>query len=254
MHSSGLQLNISDTEMSYFAPLTKLYSEIQSCNICREMDPLKATRRTEAIDPNMDVFIVSEALAPDQLRKSGVNFFNEGGVLGNTGKNLEKFLNRFGRTVFPQTKVFLSSGLVLEANTAYRSVYNTELTQCFPGRIRKAGKWVIRHPSPKEVVACIGQNFIVREVAIIKPKLLLLMGDESRRAFYKFFTDEPRKVTLQAHLNSIVDSGSIPVHTIGEISVSVLPIQHASGANPSFVGMLTNDPLVELIKSVLEHP
>jgi len=112
------------------------------------MDPSKALRRTEAIDPCMDVFIVSEALASDQLRKSGVNFFTEGGVLDNTGRNLEKLLNQFGRTVFPPRKVLLGSAMVLDANPSYRSVYNARLTQCFPGRMRRRGngKLVIHRP------------------------------------------------------------------------------------------------------------
>lgn len=44
----------------------------------------------------------------------------------------------------------------------------------------KAGKWETRHPSSKEVAAYIGQSFIVPEIAIIKPKLVFLMVDESR--------------------------------------------------------------------------
>jgi uracil-DNA glycosylase len=215
------------------------------------MDPSKEMRLTAAIDQSMDVFIVSQALAEGQLRKSGVNFFNEGGILGNTGRNLEKFLNQFNRTVYPPRKVSLASGaMVRQATSSFRSVYNTELTQCFPG---KTGKGEDRVPSSTEITTCLGRNFLKREIALMMPTLLLLMGDKSRKAFYKYITAMPRKDTLQAHLDNIIASGSIPMHKIGEVSVSVLPIQHASGANPAFNGMLKNEQLITLIRDFLEQ-
>jgi len=71
----------------------------------------------ESVNVSSDVFIVSQSLAAGQLRKSGVNFFDEKGVLGNTGKNLEKFLNLFSRTVFPPVSVKISENvLILKCN------------------------------------------------------------------------------------------------------------------------------------------
>jgi len=213
------------------------------------MDPSKALRRQEAIDTSMDVFIVSQALAEGQLRKSGVNFFTEEGCLGNTGRNLEKFLNQFYRTVYPPRAVRLASGAVVpQAASPLLSVYNTELTQCFPG---KGGTGGDRVPTATEIATCLRQNFLKQEIALIKPKLLLLMGDKSRQAFYKAFAERPSKDTLHAHVERIVASGRIPIHQIGEVQVSVLPIQHASGANPHFYGMLKNAPLIRLIQGLL---
>src|SRR5438128_9587001 len=60
--------------MSFHIQLQKLYREIHACHICQNMDPSKALRRQEAIDTSMDVFIVSQALAEGQFRKSGVHF------------------------------------------------------------------------------------------------------------------------------------------------------------------------------------
>ena len=229
--------------------LEKLYHEIHACHICPAMDPIKAPRRIEAIDLRIDVFILSQALAEGQLRRSGVNFFTETGRLGNTGRNLEKFLNQFNRTVFPPRAVHLNNGnFVPRANAQFGSVHNTELTQCFPGKRANRGD---RAPTATEIAACLGQNFLVREIALIKPKLILLMGDKSRKAFFKMLLGEPRKDSLQAHLGRIVASGRIPIYQIGEVKVAVLPIQHASGANPNFYGMLTNNPLIQLIRSVL---
>src|SRR5215510_1790778 len=99
--------------MSFHSQLQKLYHEIHACHLCPNMDPSKALRRQEAIDTSMDVFIVSQALAEGQFRKSRVHFFTEAGGLGNTGRNLEKFLNQFHRTVYPPRAVRLASGAVV---------------------------------------------------------------------------------------------------------------------------------------------
>jgi uracil-DNA glycosylase len=233
----------------FHTQLEKLYHEIHSCHICQSMDPSKALRRLEAIDSIMDVFIVSQALADGQLRKSGVNFLTKEGCLGSTGRNLEKFLNQFCRTVYPPREVRLASGAVVpRAIPPLVSVYNTELTQCFPG---KGGTRGDRVPTATEIATCLRQNFLKREIALIKPKLILLMGDKTRQAFYKAFAEKLSKDTLRAHVERIVASGRIPILKIGEVEVSVLPIQHASGANPHFYGMLKNAPLIRLIRKLL---
>ena len=80
-------LSIHDTTM--LERLTSLYSEIHQCHKCpnmnremnRETDALAREMdlffiNTDAVAREMDVFIISEAwLAPNQLRRSGVNFF-----------------------------------------------------------------------------------------------------------------------------------------------------------------------------------
>jgi hypothetical protein len=192
---------------------------------------------------------VSQALAEKQLRKSGVNFFTEEGRLGSTGRNLEKFLNQFNRTVYPAREVRLDSEAVVpQATSPFISVYNTELTQCFPGKGSKSGD---RAPNETEIATCLRQKFLEREVELLKPKLLILMGDKSRQAFYKYLVKKPRTDTLQAHMDRIVSSGRIPKHQVGPLRVSVLPIQHASGANPNFYRMLENIPLIQLIRGLL---
>jgi hypothetical protein len=74
------------------------------------------------------------------------------------------------------------------------------------------------------------------------------MGDKTRKAFYNHFAKKPRTDTLHTHLESIVASEEIPVFEIGEVQVSALPIQHASGANPHFYQMLKDAPLIRLIQ------
>jgi uracil-DNA glycosylase len=127
-------------------------------------------------------------------------------------------------------------------------VYNTELTQCFPGKGPKSGD---RAPNETEIATCLRQKFLEREVELLKPKLLILMGDKSRQAFYKYLVKKPRTDTLQTHMDRIISSGRIPKHQVGPLRVPVLPIQHASGANPNFYRMLENIPLLQLIRGVL---
>src|SRR5215211_4733612 len=50
---------------------------------------------------------------------------------------------------------------------------------------------------------------------------------------------------------SIVQAGRLPTIQISELKLNVLPIQHASGANPSFWGMLRNQALISVIRQAL---
>ena len=80
--------------------LIRLYKRIHECHLCPEMNSKKAFRIPHAVDESMDVFIISQALAEKQLRLSGVNFFTSDGILGSTGRNLEKFLNNLYLSFF----------------------------------------------------------------------------------------------------------------------------------------------------------
>ena len=68
--------------------LSTLLKEISACHVCPNMDRIKATRLYEAVNHNADVFILSQSLAREQLRLSGINFFNPQGKQGTTGQNL----------------------------------------------------------------------------------------------------------------------------------------------------------------------
>jgi hypothetical protein len=56
--------------MSDYESLSYFYEEIHQCHICPNMDREKELRKLEAIDLKADVFIVSQSLAENQLRKS----------------------------------------------------------------------------------------------------------------------------------------------------------------------------------------
>ena len=127
------------------------------------MDPFKEKRNISAVSHKTKVFIISQALAEKQLRLSGVNFFTSDGILGSTGKQLEKFLNTFNQTVFPPNDIILKNGSVINQGDLNKtSVYNTEITQCFPGKEAKGD----RKPDTSEIKNCLDKNFLFNEIKI----------------------------------------------------------------------------------------
>ena len=231
--------------------LRRLYRDIQNCHVCPRMDGEKALRNVDGVNAQSDVFIISQTLAANQLRKSGVNFFQADGRLGNTGKSLEGFLTAFGRTVYPQQPVMTSSGSTIrKCEPGYVAAYNTEIAQCYPGK-RSTGRGD-RTPSSQEVRTCVDRGFLVKEIRLIGPKLLLLMGKASRDTFFDYVLKAQYPISLTEHIQNVVQSGEIPWFTVRDLSFHVLPIQHASGANPRFHSMLQNRRLVELVEEVLD--
>ena len=224
--------------------LIRLYKRIKNCHQCPNMDQEKSLRLIEAVDIPCDVFILSQSLAESQLRRSGVNFFNEKGTLGNTGRNLEKFLNRFNRTVYPPKEIRLLNGSIIpKRKTGYYSVYNTEIAQCYPGKKTKGD----RVPNSIELSNCINQKFLLDEISLIRPKLLLLMGRLSRDTFYRNIL---RERTIQPFSEEVSKGHAIERILPNEYRIKILPIQHASGANPNFGRMLSSG-LPHYILSIL---
>jgi uracil-DNA glycosylase len=229
----------------------ELYKDIQSCNICAKMDREKSLRLIDAVNPKSDVFIISQTLAENQLRKSGVNFFQADGSLGITGARLERFLNKFNRTVYPLQGVKISGNVTIRGCTPeYKTVYNSEIAQCYPGK-NKAKKGD-RKPDCEEILNCKNKGFLNNEIIMIKPRLLLLMGKTSRDNFFEYFLEQHFPPSLSDHISEIVHNGTIPTFSVNELSLYVLPIQHASGANPRFQEMINDNKLVELITEALK--
>jgi uracil-DNA glycosylase len=119
---------------------------------------------------------------------------------GPAGRALEQWLQRAG---FP-------------AGYFREHVWLSSLTRCFPGKAPSGNG--DRQPSPAEVALC--RPFLEREIAVLDPKLLLLVG----------------KMAIDAFL------GKQPlVATVGNVFAyqgrPVLPLPHASG-----VSRWLNDP------------
>lgn len=231
--------------------LGTLYSKIQGCTICPKMDNYKVLRIVASVDTNTKVFILSQALAEKQLRFSGVNFFKEDGKVGDTGRLLEKFLNQFSQTIFPPKEIELSNGNVIPSkeNKDYTTVYNTEITQCYPGKAESKGD---RIPDKEEIERCINTNFLFSEINIIKPKLMLLMGKISTQTFFEQVLKKPNKFSLTYLIDQIIIDNNIPELEIFGNKIAYLPIQHASGLNPNFQKMCTNEKLITLINNYLK--
>jgi uracil-DNA glycosylase family 4 len=219
--------------------------------MCPNVDTKKALRRINSVDAKADIFIVSQALAENQLRKTGVNFFSEDGQLGSTGKNLEKFLNKIERTVYPPNSVLLNnSRQIPKRNLKYVSVYNSEIVQCYPGKDKnRKGD---RRPSAEEVKYCLRSGFLLREIEILRPKILLLMGRLSRDTFFHHILNSPVPMSLSDHISQITHMKEIPEYAIGNLRTRVLPIQHASGANPHYSKLLSNSKLIEMMAEALQ--
>jgi len=231
--------------------LNELYKDIQNCHICPKMNRMKALRLVDAVNHEADVFIVSQTLAANQIRKSGVNFFQADGRLGNTGARLEQFLNKFNRTVYPPREVTIFNTVKIPiCNLRYKSVYNTEIAQCYPGK-NNEGKGD-RKPNNDEIQNCIDQGFIIKEIMMIKPRLILLMGKASRDSFFDYVLKIRYPSSLTEHISDIAQTGKIPVLSVGNLTLYVLPIQHASGANPGFRSMMDDNRYIKLLREVLE--
>lgn len=132
----------------------------------------------------------------------------------------------------------------------YEPVYSTEIAQCYPGK-NKEGKG-IRKPTVHEKRNCIGKGFLIEEIIMIKPRLLLLMGKISRDSFFDYVLKVRYPRRLTDHISDISLAGKMPMFSVSNLNLHVLPIQHASGTNPRFPSMMTDNALVELIREVLE--
>jgi len=190
------------------------------------VDPQKELRRVDAIDPRSDILLVSEALAPGQARLTGVHFFRPNGELSETGRRLDRFLNEFGRTIYPSSEVRLKSGAVVPASRPeFIAVYNSEAVQCFPGR-KPAG--AIRAPTSSQISKCQEMGFLAEELQLIKPRLVLLHGRKGRDAIFKYHLRKPCPRNLTDHITHIINEKEIPRFTLYGLDLFVLPTIHSS--------------------------
>lgn len=211
--------------------LAEIFEDIYNINVCGK-DELKVRRDISKTNLNANVMIIAEAMAPEQVRLSGINYFYKDGKIGSTGKQLEKFLNLFDHSVYPNHP---------------NCVYHTEIVHSFPGYAERNGRKSIRRPNQIEVEESIRTGILQREIDIIKPKLILLMGNTAYTSFYRYILGSEVANNLTAEVER-VSSGNFKTYK----EIPVIPIQHSSGANPRFTSMLKNEKLVYLIKTVIK--
>jgi len=232
--------------------LRKLYSDIRNCNICSEMYREKALRSTQAVNPNSDVFIICQAPAKQQVIKTGVQFFElqeKSGrntvKLSSTGERLEAFLNKFERTLYPPQDIQVSNNLVIpKCKPGHLSVYSSDIVQCHPPGNRV--------PWQYEISGCISKGYLTKEIALMGPKLLLLMGKLSRDIVFRDFLDEKPSRNLSSHMSDIIEAGKIPRYKLNKRTVFILPIYHASGQRRNqFNTMANNEQIIRFIREAL---
>jgi len=211
--------------------LQLIFDEIYTLNICGK-DPLKVHRDISKMNINSKVMVIAEAMAPEQVRLSGVNYFFKDGTIGNTGKSLEKFLNKFGYTVYPDKP---------------NCVYHTEIVHGFPGYEIKNERKYIRRPTKKEILLSIESGILQKEIEIVQPKLILLMGNTAYQSFYTYFLGIKPKNNLTKEIVEISNTKIFKRY----MNIPIIPIQHSSGANPRFRQMLENHNLISLIQQLL---
>ncbi|MCK9369068.1 uracil-DNA glycosylase family protein [Candidatus Dojkabacteria bacterium] len=203
-----------------------LFDEIYKTNVCSK-DLLKVKRNIGYTNIHSKVMIIGEALAPNSARVSGINYFHKDGTIGNTGKNLEKFLNPLGYTVYPQ-----------RSNT----VYHTEIVNSFPGYIEKNGKRIIRKPTKKEITESLKTRILEKEISLLNPRLIILMGSTSYKTFCEYFLKQKKIQNLSSKVLDILKTKKLDKFK----EIQILPIQHPSGANPRFSQMLSQFKVTDL--------
>lgn len=213
------------------AKLQSILDRIYNANICG-IDNDKVKRNIDSINLYSKLMIVAEAMAPNQVRVSGLNYFDIKGNIGSTGKSLEKFINQLGYTVYPYKE---------------NTIYHTEIVHSFPGYESKSGKKVIRRPTKKEIEESIKTSILVDEILLLNPKVILLMGNTSYTTFYKYIIKKEIVRNLTREIEYITQTGNYEIYN----SIAIIPIQHSSGANPRFNSMIKNTELVNLISRLL---
>jgi uracil-DNA glycosylase len=212
--------------------IKSIFDEIYNLNICGK-DPLKVHRDISKMNINSKVMVIAEAMAPEQVRLSGVNYFFKDGTIGNTGKSLEKFLNKFEYTVYPDRP---------------NCVYHTEIVHGFPGYEIKNGKKYIRRPTRKEIQFSIESGILQKEIEIVQPKLILLMGNTAYQSFYTYLLGIKPKNNLTKEIGEISNTKVFKRY----MNIPLIPIQHSSGANPRVREMIENKKLIALIHLLVE--
>ena len=107
-------------------------------------------------------------------------------------------------------------------------VYQTSVTKCFPGR--REGSSSDRQPSTREMDNC--RPFLVRQLEILRPKLLVCLGGLSWRAFLAMKESAEPGYCLREIGISSPNAVKVP-NVVGRRflwrSTLVLPMIHPSG-------------------------
>jgi uracil-DNA glycosylase len=206
----------------------ELHTRIGACRCCADLfDTTKAPRRLDATPRTARLFLVAQALAETTQRLSGVPFVTPLGELSSTGRRLEALLGAIGFSLRPGTTVELEGGRLPAHGPGLRQAYNSDLIQCFPGKRTGAkGDAVPR----KAVRTCLGQGYLLAEIELVDPAVILLLGNQAYRHFLReLLPPAAVRRTVTAVLDDIAGGAPLPRAVIAGKDRVVVPIIHPSG-------------------------
>jgi uracil-DNA glycosylase len=162
--------------------LTDLYRELHAFAAPRDRGDTQLRRREPvARSLNTRLLLLAQGLAQSTQRVTGFPYRKPGG-LSDAGRRLDAFLRPLGHTIDH------TDGSRLYA-------YSTDLVPWYPG---KDGKYDVE-PTDREIAEC--WRFFEREVELVTPDAIVLLGRPATRAFlrrYAGVTVGRSKRTLEA--------------------------------------------------------
>ena len=170
--------------------LEALHTEIRACTRCVDAGLIPRAFPIVAGRASHRVMIIGQAPGAIELT-TGLPFS------GRAGAELRRWLARAG---------------IDEAHLPYR----TSMTKCFPGKAVGPSSAGDRKPSPAEIANCA--PWLVRELAIVRPKIVLLVGQLAIERFIG-------KVPLASVVGTSKRAGT------GSDAWVLIPLPHPSGAS-----------------------
>ncbi len=203
------------------ARLADLYEDIWKWGRSQYDDDV-VKRKVDAIDPNSRLFIAGEAYAKTQVRLTGINWFDQKGELGPAGRNLQLILGCLGYTVRPPAPVRIQDSWVESRENGLSTAYTTDIFPCHPP---SGGA-----PSGREVADALEQGFLLRELEILRPKVILLLGDKGYRAFYKNVLQREARENISDVFRELSHRSRFELYR----GATVIPFFHPSPRNGHF--------------------
>lgn len=182
--------------MSKLHELRQLYQEIHLCTRCHSdpyckipYSPDRAERIAFENTLHSRVFLVGPAVARATQYRSGIPYRKPSGELSRAGMFLNEHLRSVGYCLPPR-------------DNNLQEVYSSDIVQCYPGKAASGRE--DRPPNKREVDDCF--PWLLSEIRLIKPKILVLLGDRVQREFCARFLGRDRntwrlgKVSQQSFL------------------------------------------------------
>jgi len=155
------------------------YEKVHACNKCFNCfgcsfkhDSLKVRRKVLEGALDSKIFIIAQSIAERTQRLSGLPYTYTNGQLSTTGKKLDKYLSLIGYTIIP--------------NNGRKLVYSSDIVHCYPGKKNNGDG--DNKPTSQEIKNCY--DWLTKEIEIIKPKVLLLLGKVAAETFLSLFCKE----------------------------------------------------------------